>query len=424
MKKSILFVFAFLAACNGNPYLNQDDNSTTPPVQREPTPDDVGLTCFTSADCYAENPDTCETRTCANGECIATDEVQCGEPFACWLGACVIKEHECSNVDDGNPCTVDVCDNMTGNVKRYAYTCPIPSDPLYRSVCKADDNGERVCVEEYVGVCDANDGSLCTTDLCDVNGNPVYVGFCDDGMSNTQDSCDEATGHCGHMSLPPACLNSCESADPCVVPTCNWETEECEFAPLCDPESQWCDVGICRQLCTSNQDCFDSNACTLDQCLVNGHCANTSLSCDDANDDTFDTCDAASGCHHIEVIEGDPQCVESDGNVCTVATMVNGTCVEIDPCGEGTVCQPYQGLLAHCAPAVTASECTEGAVVCYDFVATGNTSLARCTSGMWVEVVTCGSTSVGATECQADPAHGCSQNGGTTWFGWSDVIGG
>lgn len=93
--------------------------------------------------------------------------------------------------------------------------------------------------------------------------------------------------------------------------------------------------------CQTNSECDDSNMCTIDSC-VNGECQHPPVDCNDANPNTIDLCNPATGCYHIPCtnyyydadndgfgVFGNYQCLTSPSGLYT-ATKV-GDCNDLNP---------------------------------------------------------------------------------------------
>src|SRR5207244_3656749 len=149
--------------------------------------------------------------------------------------------------DDGNPCTDDSCNPLTGCVHTPNTA---PCDDL-----DACTTGDTCAGGRCVGTprsCD--DGNLCTADACrpETGCRPTpHTAPCDDGDPCTDDTCDSRTG-CGHT------LNT---------------------GP-----------------------CDDGDACTTGDTCADGTCAGHGrLGCDDGNPCTDDACDSRTGCTHTPI---------------------------------------------------------------------------------------------------------------------------
>src|SRR5262249_48570234 len=128
--------------------------------------------CSSTADCDDGNvctldlcdPDTGCSLLPGTGAPCQPDN-RCLGPGRCSLGACAPTGFPL-DCDDHNPCTVDGCDPATG------------------------------CTHQGT-TCD--DGNPCTIDSCTPPDTCVFMPLdCSDGISCTVDSCDPATGACSH----------------------------------------------------------------------------------------------------------------------------------------------------------------------------------------------------------------------------------
>ena len=133
-----------------------------------------GKQCVDSQQCTV---DACDAQT---GKCVfqPLDDGECDDGNLCSLndtclgGSC--KAGPPPPCSDGNPCTVDNCDPATGKCEHDVIAAG--------SSC---DDGNK-----------CTSGSKCLAETC--------VGVpkdCDDSKSCTLDSCDPATGQCGHQNL-------------------------------------------------------------------------------------------------------------------------------------------------------------------------------------------------------------------------------
>ena len=151
-------------------------------------------------------------------------------------GVCVacVVAHDCA---DGNFCTVDSCeDNECVYTVRVGESCP-------------------------GGVCDED--AQCVTDCAAGTADCDGDGSCDDLLSDDT--------HCG------SCDNECSSLQECLNGLC---------VATCVAD---CSQGSCAGGVYTPCGDFDDDAC-LDWGL--------SVSCDDANDCTVDTCSVLDGCSH------------------------------------------------------------------------------------------------------------------------------
>jgi hypothetical protein len=258
-----------------------------------------------AADCNDGDP--CSVDSCGAGDvCIHTpvsDGAACvsgGLPGGCLSGACVSA---CAllNCNDGQACTGDSCLGLTGKCENIALAD--------LSGCDFGGNAGLCTGGTCVGACDltdCSDGDDCTTDNCDpVTGTcsnvtaPDDTGCdfggglpglcssgicqdaqlcngvnCDDGNICTDDSCNPfdglcvndaspATTMCTYMGLPGLCsLSTCALA--CDVLDCD-DTDDCTD-DFCDPF-----VGTCSNTVSTDGAVCDSG---LGQCQA-GACQPT-----------------------------------------------------------------------------------------------------------------------------------------------------
>jgi hypothetical protein len=316
-----------------------------------------------------------------------------------------------ADLDDGNPCTVDSCDPATG-VQHVA--------AADGTSCGDGDacNGAEICA---AGQCQAgpppslDDGNPCTVDSCDplsgVLNAPALAGTsCADGNEcNGGETCD-GTGAClpGTPPGPPPILvvDACHEAT--CDPVAGWflvpraagsscaDGTVCNGAETCDAmgfcidgaalvvdDGNVCTADVCEPLtgvshtavgdgtaCSNGDVCVGPESCQAGACIATG----SPLAVDDGNPCTADACDPQAGvihapvamgyscadadaCNGLETCDGAGSCqpgsapVLDDGNVCTAdacdtALGVTHTAVsEGIPCGEHLACQ--QGICAH-----------------------------------------------------------------------------
>ncbi|HLV66979.1 MAG TPA: hypothetical protein VKY73_14255 [Polyangiaceae bacterium] len=191
---------------------------------------------------------------------------------------------------------------------------------------------DDVEVRAFSGGCedddDCDDGAFCNGIETCVEGScaPGTPVACDDGVSCTQDVCDEAADACVAGPDDSACSdgNACNGAE-----LCDAETGCQAGTPLDCDDSNACTVDACdAELgCTHTPvSCDDGNACTVDSCDPVSGCQHTTATCDDGNACTDDSCDPASGCQYTN--NTDP-CAD-DGNACTNDVCSGGVCTHPD----------------------------------------------------------------------------------------------
>ncbi|RYZ02787.1 MAG: hypothetical protein EOO73_30460 [Myxococcales bacterium] len=282
---------------------------------------------------------------------------------------------KCENCDDGNPCTDDICGpkGCEHPPVEAGKSCDTDTN-LCNGTAKCDG---AVCKTTPAVVC--NDGNPCTNDACTPGtGQCVYtnntancsdgnvctlvdkcsggacVGTgepnCNDNEACTTDTCDKTLG-CQHKAVAENTLcddgNACSTGDKCVAGKCSFVAgKDCNDNNPCTTDA--CAANVCGPIAEAN-----GTPCVFDRCHINsecqaGKCTEGSLvNCDDGNPCTTDSCDAATGCKHVNA-DG-VAC--SDGDLCTVEDKCAGgkcagkemTCTPIDDCHLGGTCNTKTG---------------------------------------------------------------------------------
>lgn len=214
----------------------------------------------------------CEVRRCINGFCGPLEPRNC---------------------NDGDPCTVDGCNDFGGFCTH-----------------------EPFCLDNGL-ICDGSDECF----VISVNGTPVPLcddtpPSCDDADACTADFCNDPIG-CQHVP------KSCADGNACTTDVCD-VVLGCSNLPIAD-------------CCRTGSECGD--ACTESACVENTCTAGTPRRCDDGDPCTADACDAATGCVHTRV----PGCCGADadcGDPCAGHACTGGTCAQGAPpsCDDGDAC--------------------------------------------------------------------------------------
>ncbi|MCC6996412.1 MAG: hypothetical protein IT370_17510 [Deltaproteobacteria bacterium] len=315
--------------------------------------DGFGSATCVPADCNDSN--ACTTDVCGASGCTHTpvatgtscaDGTVCNGAETCNAGGACVSGTPLT-VDDGNVCTADSCDPVTG----------VSHAPVAAGTSCADGtvcNGAETC--DAGGACVSgtplavDDGNVCTADSCDpvtgVAHTPVAAGAsCADGtVCNGAETCD-AGGTC--LPGPPAVV---DDGNVCT-------------ADSCDPTS-----GVAHAPVAAGTSCADGSVCNgAETCNAGGACtAGIPPSVDDGNVCTADSCDPISGVAHTPVAAG-TSC--ADSTVCNGAETCNasGTCIagvppstdDANPCTADS-CDPIAGV-AH-TPVVAGTSCADGTV--------------------------------------------------------------
>ena len=219
----------------------------------------VGGSCVDGV-CVGQQPRVCDsagpcaTSACVSGEgCVtkaATDgtpcdtQLACNQPGTCQQGACVALPMSCS---DGNPCTLDACDEALGECVHSGVpdggVCDPPGPCLIAGACQA-------------GACVGGEPVTCSSGPCEVQ------------------ACDPEAGGCVVVAhAPPG--TPC-GAGPCLV-------------------AGACDGGVCKGV--SPEPCDDGDDCTVDWCdPSDGSCHGASLTCTQPADACLQATCGAGGC--------------------------------------------------------------------------------------------------------------------------------
>ncbi len=359
--------------CNdGNPCTA--DSCATPGGCRN-TP--IAGCCTANSDCFDGSHCTTNER-CDGGTC-ASDPVDCNDGNACTNDSCdpavgcrnipVVDGIACGgdgdvcngtetcqggscapgtppSCDDDNPCTTDGCDSVAGcTVQTIPGCCNTDADCTDSSACTVNER----CVSH-----------ACASD-------PLT---CDDGNPCTTDSCSAATG-CTFTAVPNG--QSCGDLDPCNgQESCQSGTCVQGTAPLCD-DGNPCTVDACDSgsgcthtavagCCTSDAQCADGDACTVNERCVAGSCTSDPRNCQDGNPCTQDACVSAVGCVNTPLLDGTtcPDGNPCNGhNLCSSGVCLPGTppnCNDNNPCTNDS-CSPASG----CQHSAIAGCCTSDA---------------------------------------------------------------
>ncbi len=301
--------------------------------------------CSVDADCddglYCNG-----TESCNAGSCQAGTAIVCDDGVACTDDVCNEATDACdstandANCDDGTFCNgAEVCDAVLDCQPATGPDCDDGVACTEDSCNEATDSCDNAPND---GLCD--NGTFCDgAETCDpVNdcqvGTPVD---CDDGVSCTVDSCNEATDNCDHAADDGLCDNGafCDGA------------ETCDPFNDCQPGSDPCPGEACDEAgdvcvaCIDDSDCDDGIFCNGAETCNAGVCqAGTPVVCDDGVGCTDDACnEATDGCDHTP-----------DDGLCDNGAFCDGaeTCDAVNDCQPGT------------APCTGSQTCDEVADLC------------------------------------------------------------
>ena len=394
-----------------------------------------GTTVYAGAD--TEDAVAVFHRACGDGVLDADEECDDGNALDgdCCSSSCKFEAVASSCPDDGDQCTVDMCDGFgTCSHVTSSGSC---DDGQF---CTVDDTCHSGVCQGTPRDCSGAASGQCQSGTCDeANARCVASArpngsACDDGNACTQsDSCQAGT--CTGTARPNGSTcddgNACTQADTCQSGTCTGANpvvcaaqDQCHEAGTCNPstgvcstpnkangtscddgnactQADACQAGVCTGAARPNGTaCSDGNACTRSDTCQGGQCnAGTPVVCS-AQDGchTAGTCDPASGTCSNPVRPDGATC--DDGNACTQSdACVSGACVGANPvvcsasdqCHDAGSCDPSSGTCSN--PAKTdGTSCDDGNV---------------CTRSDTCHAGTCGGSAVAdGTSC--DDGDACS----------------
>ncbi|MFT7621090.1 MAG: hypothetical protein ACI9WU_000251, partial [Myxococcota bacterium] len=271
----------------------------------------------------------------------------------------------CNNVDDDCDGTTDEGFETQGDVCAGSGNC-VQSGTLQCNDAQTalECDGAK---EPNGTLCD--DGDVCSFGDACLGGKCTGTAYaCDDGLVTTTDTCD-GDGTCSFAVNAGFCVvagvsyteGTLDPANACKA--CITADSQTVFSPRTDGTA-----------------CTDGSACTdTDQCLA-GTCTGSTVTCDDSQDCTSDSCDVATGCVFSVAADGtacDDSQACTDATICTTGVCGGGTATDCDdgnPC-TADVCNAATGCIntviphtkaCYSGPAGTAGtgQCVTGLAAC------------------------------------------------------------
>ena len=303
-----------------------------------------GLFCNGSETCHPVN------------DCQVGSPPNCNDGVSCTSDSCDEATDTCDNTPSNVSCSdgafcngIEVCNQMTG-CEPGDVPCTGPgvqcSEPL------------DVCVNCSVNA-DCDNGLFCDgAETCNVGTGVCQPGTppsCNDGVTCTEDACNEITDTCDNAPSNGACSDGLFCTG---VETCH-PTNGCQAgsAPNCN-DGVSCTTDACSESlntcthATNNALCSDGQFCTgVEVCDALGGCqAGAPPNCNDGVDCTGDSCNEAGD----TCVNSASNAACSDGQFCNGAetcSALNGCQAAIPPnCNDGVGC--------------TVDSCDEGADAC------------------------------------------------------------
>ncbi len=390
--------------CTGNQINCNDGNECT---DDSCNPSNGACQFTPSTGACADDGNDCTVDECVDTECIHTPNnvgMACDDDDVCTDNEVCIQDGICEgelrDCNDGNECTQDGCDSLSGGCiyTNLNTTCTDEGDPCTADVCS---NG--LCTHTA-----GNDGASCDdNNVCSIGdkcSNGSCSGFfitCDDNNVCTTDTCDAVNG-CTFVNNTAQCA---EDGDPCTVDVCS--NGACEHPPgndntVCDDGSACTETDVCSQgICGGTPVvCEDNDGCTDNQCAPAIGCQfpfNSAPCQDDGNQCTEDICSDGTCLHKAwddaTFCNDDDACTFLDICAGTTCTGLPVTCDDGDPCTNDVCISPtgcsHPNNTASCDDS---NPCTENDV-CSDGTCDGS-------------AVTCDDGNP-CTDDSCDPATGC-----------------
>jgi hypothetical protein len=384
-------------------------------------------TCTANADC-APNA------TCINGSCgLKPKGAACNANAECGAGlVCSTREKVCCNTDCSGACTsctlsatLGTCSPVGPGVTDPSGICGVSAPSTCGNDGKCD--GAGACRKYPAGTqcagatCAAgtstqNLAKTCNgTGMCSQGGGTHACSpFMCDGMTGCLDTC---TGN-DQCVAPNTCVNnvcgkkgpgaSCATNDQCASGLfctdgvcCN--SSDCGTCRACDA------TGMCQNS-DSTVSCTAHDMCHTDQGMCSGGaCQRPTISCDDGNPCTADSCNPSTGCVHTALTgmacNDNNACTQTDTcnsqGVCTGGNPIG--CTASDQCHTAGTCDPATGMCSN-PPKGNGTACNDG-----NACTTGETcnGAGSCTGGT---AKTCPATDQCHMDGTCNPANGTCSN--------------
>ncbi len=322
----------------------------------------------------------CEARECGDDACGGS----------CWEGV----GDEC---DDGNPCTVDSCEeglcanqplpeeDLLPLLDDLQCPCAKPSDcgllddddlcnEVLTCAFSPQDGASLVCQPQAGTGKSYHDKLFCNgLDTCDPGTGEMVAGVppeTDDGIDCTVDACDELNDTVTHTASDALC----DDGNSCTVGTC-------------DPGAGCVQAGVVGF-------CDDSDPCTKEDVCAEGICSGTPYECTDDLDCTDDLCDGDGGCD-FPLADGwcliGEECVEegtqSPDNPCLACLSEVGTDSFVPDDNQACGSLPFALTTACVAGLCTVLDCEAGRDHCDD------SQLNGCETDITTDLLHCGECS-------------------------------
>ncbi|KKL25011.1 hypothetical protein LCGC14_2409590, partial [marine sediment metagenome] len=328
--------------CNANHFCSANEVCNT-----------TSCLCKKICDINTCNSFPCEVRTCVDGECVflhqdigcCTSNLDCESKNQCEKSFCVNNECNGTSLKPGAECSADhfCTSNEICNLTSCECVPICDQNDCNSFPCEVFACIDGLCIQlhEIVGCCQAdfqcNDSNPCTNNSC-INNECVTT--VEPGDCNGNEFC---------TSNEICNLTTCQCQSTCEEFTCN--TFPCQVRTCSDGECIILhrDIGCC----TSDLDCIDFNACTLDRCSLSNECRHLPSAGQCAHD-----ADCGSG----EICLSNCSCIQfiPDAGECLTSSDCNDNCTcTLDLCNKKCECEfiPLPGCCKNNSDCVDLNEC-------------------------------------------------------------------
>ncbi|NNE54453.1 MAG: hypothetical protein HKN32_00435, partial [Flavobacteriales bacterium] len=249
--------------------------------------------------------------------------IDCDDGNPCTIDICDPETGECVHIfscDDGDPCTIDYCDSETNECVHDPLFFPYLTPPPAPEPC-LEYYGAAVVIDfawsttystvpaSYTSNPPANEQLVIYSEsvvednvlLCDYNVSHVFVPKdCDDGDPCTLDECDPATNECTHTPLYQSALDNIPlPSDPCMIYIGAFVTANGALVPSASTAPANYEIGPDNELLTESETLVEDGVVICDWIVTHIFAPND---CDDGDPCTIDFCDPVTGeCVHIPI---------------------------------------------------------------------------------------------------------------------------
>jgi subtilisin-like proprotein convertase family protein len=325
--------------------------------------------CANDAECNDGN--LCNgTETCVAGACTTGAPVNCDDGLFCTLDSCDPSTGDCHHAEnscsDGDSCTSDLCDEAadacthappptfhfcntgsisipsSGNATPYPSTINVSGLGSVGALCSVELSGITHTFPGDIDMLLVGPGTPQNAIvMSDVGGGTAAAGVnltLKDAaagaipsplVSGTFKPTNLGTGDT-FPGAPAPTGGSALSAFDGTNPNGDWSLYVVDDAggDLGSVSGGWC-VNIVINVCTSDAECSDGNACNgLETCVAGACTPGTPVNCDDGEFCTLDSCDTATGdCGHVP-----NPCDDGDGCTADTCDEAGGVCAHADLC--------------------------------------------------------------------------------------------